>query len=89
MKNKFLTSYGRVLLFVYEKSVFVNNEYLIPLTQTEICKETGINKTTINNLFIEYREDNFIYAKKRRCRKINYTGCQRQNKYSKLKTKAL
>ena len=66
MKNKFLTSYGRVLLFVYEKSVFVNNEYLIPLTQTEICKETGINKTTINNLFIEYREDNFIYAEKRR-----------------------
>lgn len=58
--NKFLTNYAKTLIILYDKRVIMGKDFFIPFTQTEICEIIKSNKTTVNNLFKEYREDNMI-----------------------------
>ena len=64
--EKLITMYSKLLLTMYDNKLSVGNEYIVPLTQMELCEMLGSNKTTINNLFKEYEEDGLVIVKKRR-----------------------
>ena len=58
--DKMFNNYYRVLSYAYDKRVVVDNQNLIPYTQSEISEAIGINKVSINKLFREYMEDDMI-----------------------------
>ena len=58
--DKITTNYFKVLSFLYENKIVVNKKYMIPITQSEVSEEMNINKTTINNIFKELKEDGLI-----------------------------
>ena len=58
--DKMTNNYYKILSFMYDKVVIVDNENLIPLTQNEISLQTGINKVSINKFFSEYFEDGLL-----------------------------
>lgn len=64
--DKLTTTYGKVLLLMYDNKILLNGEYMVPLTQIEICEMLNSNKTTINHLFKEYEEDGLITITKKR-----------------------
>ena len=64
--EKLTTTYGKVLITMYDNRTPVGDEYIVPLTQMELCEMLGSNKTTINNLFKDYEDDGLIVVKKRR-----------------------
>jgi predicted transcriptional regulator len=64
--DKLTTTYGKVLLLMYDNKILLNGEYMVPLTQIEICEMLNSNKTTINHLFKEYEEDGLITTTKKR-----------------------
>ena len=56
-------NYYKILSFMYDNKILLNEEYMIPFNQNEISLQTKINKVTINKLFKEYIEDELIYKK--------------------------
>jgi hypothetical protein len=64
--EKMTTNYYKVLSFMYDNTIEINGENMIPLTQNEISIITKINKVTINKLFKEYIEDEILYKKSSR-----------------------
>lgn len=64
--DKLTTMYARVLFVMYDNKLSAGTEFIVPLTQIELCEIMNSNKTTINNLFKEYEEDGLIIVKKRR-----------------------
>ncbi len=61
--EKMTNNYYKILSFMYDNKILLNEEYMIPFNQNEISLQTKINKVTINKLFKEYIEDELIYKK--------------------------
>lgn len=58
--EKLTTSYFKVLSFLYDNKIVINKKHMIAITQAEVADGTGINKTTINHIFKELKEDGLI-----------------------------
>ena len=58
--DKITTNYFKVLSFLYDNKVVINKKHMIPITQSEVAINTGINKTTINNIFKELKDDGLL-----------------------------
>ena len=60
MIEKFTTNYYKILAFLYDNKIFINQKYLIPLTHNEVSEATNINRTTVNSIFKELKEFGLI-----------------------------
>ena len=58
--DKLTTNYYKVLALLFDKGVQVDGKRLVPITQSEVTKLTGINKTTVNKIFKELQHDGLI-----------------------------
>lgn len=58
--DKLTTNYFKVLAFLYDNKIVINKKYMIAITQAEVSEMMNINKTTINHIFKELKEDELI-----------------------------
>ncbi len=64
--EKLFTTYGKLLIAMYDNQMMVNGKHVMPLTQVELAEMLNTNKTTINLLFKEYKADKLLEKDKGR-----------------------